>query len=112
MKILSYEKKSYFSLTQYSCPNEESFLLLLGEYFEGSRRFCVKCGCKTKSLDDSTSGTKKSKSLNEYVKKKIVMKKVVFSKLNFNLLRKTVKASEKSQSSKLSIRSFDKCRCN
>ena len=30
----------------------------------------MECGCKRKSLDDSTSGTKKSKSLNEYVKEK------------------------------------------
>ena len=68
MKILSYKNKSYFPLTKYGCPNEGSFLLFSGEYFEDSGRFCMKCGCKTKSLDDSTSGTKKSKSSSEYVK--------------------------------------------
>ena len=41
-----------------------------GEYLEDSDRFCVKCGCKMKLLDGSTSETKKSKSLNEYVKEK------------------------------------------
>ena len=53
-----------------AAQTENRFCHFYGEYLEGSDRFCVKCGCKRKLLDDSTSGTKKSKSLNEYVKEK------------------------------------------
>ena len=90
MKILSYKNKSYFSLTKYGCPNGGSFLLFPDEYFEDSRRFCVKCGCKTKSLDDSTSGTKKSKSLNEYVEENS-NEKGGFFKVKFQLSKKNSK---------------------
>ena len=53
-----------------AAQTENRFCYSCGEYLEDSDRFCVKCGCKRKLLDDSTSGTKKSKSLNEYVKEK------------------------------------------
>ena len=46
------------------------FCYFCGKDLEDSDRFRVKCGCKRKWLDDSASGTKKSKSLNEYVKEK------------------------------------------
>ena len=46
------------------------FPYFCGKDFEDSDRFCVKCGCKRKWLDYWASGTKKSKSLNEYVKEK------------------------------------------
>ena len=51
-----------------AAQTENRFCYSCGEYLEGSVRFCVKCGCRKKLLDDSTSGKKKSKSLNEYVK--------------------------------------------
>ena len=53
-----------------AAQTENRFCYSCGEYLEDNDRFCVKCGCKRKLLDDSTSGTKKSKSLNEYVKEK------------------------------------------
>ena len=49
---------------------ENRFRYSCGEYFEDSDRLCAKCGCKRESLHDSTSGTKKSKPLNEYVQEK------------------------------------------
>ena len=49
---------------------ENCFCYSCGEYLEDSDRFCVKCCCKRKLLDASNSGTRKSKSLNEYVKEK------------------------------------------
>ena len=81
-----------------AAQTENRFCYSCGEYLEESDRFCVKCGCKRKLLDDSTSGTKKSKSLNEYVRKKKVMKEVVFAKLNFNLVRTTIKTFKKTES--------------
>ena len=57
-------------MTQYGCPDGESFFYSCGENLEDRDRFCVKCSCKRKLLDDSTSGTKKSKSLDEYVREK------------------------------------------
>ena len=68
-----------------AAQTENHFCYSCGEYLEDSDRCCVKCGCKRKFFDDSASGTKISKSLNEYLKKE-VMKEVGFSKLIFNLL--------------------------
>ena len=53
-----------------AAQTENRFYYSCGEYLEESDRFCVKCGSKRKLLDDSTSGTKNSKSLNDYVKEK------------------------------------------
>ena len=50
-----------------AAQTKNRFCYSCGEYLEDSDRFCAKCGCKMKLLDDSTSGTNKSKSLNEYV---------------------------------------------
>ena len=60
-----------FHAVNIAAQKENRFCCSCSEYFEGSDRFCVKCGYKRKSLDESTSGTKKSKSLNEYVKEKV-----------------------------------------
>ena len=49
---------------------EDRFCHSCGDNFQDSDKFRVKRGCKRKSLDDSTSGTKKSKSSNEYMKEK------------------------------------------
>ena len=76
---------------------ENRFCHFYGEYLEDSDRFCVKCGCKRKLLDDSTSGTKKSKSLNEHVKEK-GNERGGFSKLNFNLVRTTINIFKKVKS--------------
>ena len=65
----SYESKSFFSLTQNDCPEGGSFLLFLSWY--------------------SISGIKKSKSLNKYMKEK-GKEREAFSKLNFNLVIRTV----------------------
>ena len=53
-----------------AAQREDRFSYPYGENFKDSGRICVKCGCKRKSLDDSTNGTKKSKSFNEHVKEK------------------------------------------
>ena len=50
-----------------AAQTENRFCYSCGEYLEDSGKFCVKCGYKKKLLDDSTSGTKKSKLLNDYV---------------------------------------------
>ena len=73
---------------------EDRFCHSCGDNFQDSDKFRVKRGCKRKSLDDSTSGTKKSKSSNEYMKEKGV-EKVAFLKLDFNLVRTTVKTLRK-----------------
>ena len=56
----------------------------------------MKCGCKRKSLDDSTSGTKKSKSLNEYVKEK-GNERGGFFKVKFQLSKSNSKDLNKSR---------------
>ena len=56
----------------------------------------MKCGCKRKSLDDSTSGTKKSKSLNEYVKEK-GNERGGFFKAKFQLSKNNSKDLKKSR---------------
>ena len=53
-----------------AAQKEDHFCFSCSEHFEDSDRFFVKCGCKRKSLLDSTSRIKKSQSLNEYVKEK------------------------------------------
>ena len=53
-----------------AAQKEDRVFYSFSENLEDSDRFCVKCGCKRKTLDDSISGTKKSKCLNEYVKEK------------------------------------------
>ena len=63
-------KKINFLWHNMAAQTENRFCYSCGEYLEDSDRLCVKCGCKRKLLDDSTSGAKKSKSLNEYVKEK------------------------------------------
>ena len=83
-------------MTQYGCPDGESFFYSCGEYLEDSDRFCVKCGCKRKLLDDSTSGTKKSKSLNEYVKEK-GNERGGFFKAKFQLSKNNSKDLKKSR---------------
>ena len=50
-----------------AAQTENRFCYSCGEYLEDSDKFCVKCGYKKTLLDDSTSGTKKSNSLNDYV---------------------------------------------
>ena len=80
-----------------AAQTENRFCYSCVEYLEDSDRFCVKCGCKRKLLDDSASEIKKSKSLNEYVKEK-GNERGGFSKLNFNLVRTTVKTLKKVES--------------
>ena len=60
-----------FHAVNIAAQKEDRFCCSCSEYFEDSDRFCVKCGYKRKSLDESTGGTKKSKSLNDYVKEKV-----------------------------------------
>ena len=66
-----------------AAQREDRFSYPYGENFKDSDRICVKCGCKRKSLDDSTNGTKKSKSLNEYAKEKS-KERDGFSKVKFH----------------------------
>ena len=66
-----------------AAQREDRFSYPYGENFKDSDRICVKCGCKRKSLDDSTNGTKKSKSLNEYAKERS-KERDGFSKVKFH----------------------------
>ena len=79
-----------------AAQTENRFCYSCGEYFEDSGRFCVKCGCKRKSLDDSTSETKKSKFLNEYVKEK-GNERGGFFKAKFQLSKNNSKNLKKSR---------------
>ena len=67
-----------------AAQTENHFCYSCGEYLENSDRCCMKCGCKRKFLDDSISGTKKSKSLNEYLKER-GNERGGFLKANFQL---------------------------
>ena len=73
---------------------ENRFRYSCGEYFEDSDRFCAKCGCKRESLHDSPVG-QRNQNLQMSMCKKRVMKEVALSKLNFTLVRTTVKALKK-----------------
>ena len=53
-----------------AAQTENRFCYSCGEYLEDSDRFCVKCGCKRKLLNDSTKWDKEIKIFNEYVKLK------------------------------------------
>ena len=86
-------------LTQYGCPDGETFFfILVVNYLEDSDRFCVKCGCKRKLLDGSTSGTKKWKFLKEYVKEK-GNERGGFLKAKFQLSKNNSKDLKKSRKS-------------
>ena len=89
---------------------EDCYCYSCGENFENSDRFCVKCGRKRKSLDDSTSGTKKSKSLNEYMKEK-GKERGCFFKAKFQLTKNNSKNLKKSRKPP-DLRSEDTCRFN
>ena len=93
-----------------AAQKEDRFCYSCDESFEDSDRFCVKCGCKRKSLDDSTIATNKSKSLNEYVKEK-GNEKGGFFKAKFQLSKNNSKDLKKSRKPpNLTIRSFYTCR--
>ena len=93
-----------------AAQTEHRFCYFSGQYLEDSDRFCVKRGCKKEIIGWFNQWDKEIKIIKwAYVKEK-GNERGVFSKLNFNLVRATVKTLKKVEASKLTIRSFDKCR--